>query len=69
MYPICVSGFPGSSEGKESDCNAGDQGAIPGLGRSPGEGNGKPTPVLLPEKSHGQRSLTGYIHSVAKSRA
>ena len=60
MYPICVSGFPGSSEGKESDCNAGDQGAIPGLGRSPGEGNGKPTPVFLPGESHGQRRLMGY---------
>ena len=33
-------GFPGGSDGKESACNAGDQGAIPVLGRSPGEGNG-----------------------------
>ena len=33
-------GFPGSSAGKESTCNAGDLGLIPGLGRSPGEGNG-----------------------------
>ena len=33
-------GFPGGSEGKESACNAGDAGLIPGLGRSPGEGNG-----------------------------
>ena len=31
-----------------------------GLGRSPGEGNGKPTPVFLAGKSHGQRSLAGY---------
>ena len=35
-------GFPGSSAGKESACNAGDLGSIPGLGRSPGEGNGYP---------------------------
>ena len=35
-------GFPGSSVGKESACNAGDPGSIPGLGRSPGEGNGNP---------------------------
>ena len=35
-------GFPGGSEGKESACNAGDPGSIPGLGRSPGEGNGNP---------------------------
>ena len=32
-------GFPGGSDGKESACNAGDPGSIPGLGRSPGEGN------------------------------
>ena len=35
-------GFPGGSDGKESTCNAGDPGLIPGLGRSPGEGNGYP---------------------------
>ena len=35
-------GFPGSSVGKESSCNAGDPGSIPGLGRSPGEGTGCP---------------------------
>ena len=34
---------------------AGDPGSIPGLGRSPGGGNGKPTPVFLPGGSHGQR--------------
>ena len=35
-------GFPGGSDGKVSVCNAGDMGSIPGLGRSPGEGNGSP---------------------------
>ena len=35
-------GFPGGSEVKASACNAGDLGSIPGLGRSPGEGNGNP---------------------------
>ena len=35
-------GFPGGSAGKESACNAGDLGSIPGLGRCPGEGNGYP---------------------------
>ena len=35
-------GLPGSSDGKDSACNAGDQSSIPGLGRSPGEGNGNP---------------------------
>ena len=36
------SGFPGGSGGKASACNAGDPGSIPGLGRSPGEGNDDP---------------------------
>ena len=42
--------------------NEGDAGLIPGSGRSPGEGNCNPivTPVFLPGKSHGQRSLVGY---------
>ena len=54
-------GFPGGSVVKNPPTNAGDTGdtdSIPGLGRSPGEGNGNP--VLLPEGSHGQRSLVGY---------
>ena len=34
--------MPGGSDGKESTCSAGDLGLIPGLGRSPGEGNGNP---------------------------
>ena len=37
--------FPGGSDGKVSACNAGDLGSIPGLGRSPGEGNGNPLQV------------------------
>ena len=36
------SGFPDGSDGKESACNAGDPGSIPGLGRFLGEGNGNP---------------------------
>ena len=39
---IHVQCFPGGSEVKASACNAGDLGSIPGLGRSPGEGNGNP---------------------------
>ena len=39
-------GFPGASVGKDSTCNAGDPGSIPGLGRSPGEGNGNPLQYL-----------------------
>ena len=37
----------------------GDLGSIPGRGISPGEGNGKPTPVFLSGETHGQRSLVG----------
>ena len=45
---------------KQSSCNAGDLGSVfPGLGRSPGEGNGRqPIPVILPGETHGQRRLT-----------
>ena len=42
-----VYGFPDSSVGKESACNAGDPGSIPGSGRSTGEGIGLPTPEFL----------------------
>ena len=59
-------GFPHSSVGKESACNAGDPGLIPGLERCPGEGNGKLIPVFLPGESYGQRSLAGYIHGVTR---
>ena len=40
-------GFPGGSDGKESACNAGDPGLIPGLGGFPGEGNGQPLQYCL----------------------
>ena len=61
MYSI-----PGGSVVKNPPASAGHAGSIPGLERSPGAGNGKPTPVLLPGKSHGQRSLAGYNSRVAK---
>ena len=43
--------FPYSSDGKESACNAGDLGSIPGLGRSPGERNGNPLQYYCLDKS------------------
>ena len=52
-------GFPGSLAGKESTCNAGDLGMIPGLGRSPGEGNRYPFQYSALENPNGQRSLVG----------
>ena len=46
---------------KECSCNVGDPGSTPGLGRSPGEGNGHPPQYSCLENSHGQQSLAGYI--------
>ena len=55
------SGFPGSSNGKESACNAGDLGSVPGLRRSPGEGGGHPLQYLSwPGVLHGQKGLAGH---------
>ena len=60
----CVSnlnvGFPGCSDGKESTCNAGNLGLIPGLGSSPGGGHGNPLQYPYLENPHEQRSLVGY---------
>ena len=53
-------GFPGSSAGKESAFNAGDPGLIPGLGRSPGGGNGNPLQYSGLENPHQQKNLAGY---------
>ena len=58
-------GFPDGSAGKESACNLGDRGSIPGSGRPPGGGKWPPSPAL-PGKSHGQRSLAGYNPQVRK---
>ena len=48
------------SDSKESACNAGDLGSIPGLGRSPGEERGNALQYFLAGELHGQRSLEGY---------
>ena len=53
-------GFPGGSDGKESDCNAGDLGSIPGLGRSPGEGNGSPLQYSCLENPMDRGPWLGY---------
>ena len=55
-------GFPGGSAGKESACNAGDLGSIPGLGRSPAEGKGYPL-----QYSGLENSMDCTVHGVAKS--
>ena len=50
-HPQRSEGFPSGSVGKESVCNAGDPGLIPGSGRSPGEGNGNPLQYSYLENS------------------
>ena len=59
-HPNVSEGFPGGSDGEASVCNAGVPGSIPGFGKIPWRRKWQPTPVLLPGKSHGQRSLVGY---------
>ena len=59
-------GFPGSSNGKESACNAGDLGSIPGLGRSPGEGNGNPLQYLCLENPTDRGAWLAIVHGVAE---
>ena len=56
---VCV-WLPRWPSRKESACNAGNTGSIPGLGSSPGGGNGNPLQYSCLENSHGQRSLAGY---------
>ena len=59
LTPVFL-GFPGGSDGKESACNAGDLGLIPGLRRSPEGGHGNPLQYSCLEKPNCQRSLVGY---------
>ena len=61
LYALITEGFPGGSAGKESACNAGDLGSIPGLGRSPGEGKGYP--LQYP----GLENSMDTVHGVAKN--
>ena len=61
-------GFPGGSDCKESACNAGDLGLIPGSGISPGEGNGYPLQYSCLENSLDKGVWRDTVHGVAKSR-
>ena len=56
-------GFSGGSAGRESACNVGDLGSIPGLGRPPGEGKG-----YLLQYSGLENSMDCIVHRVAKSQ-
>ena len=61
--PPVFLGFPGGSTGKESACKAGDAGSVPGVGRTPAEGNGYPL-----QYSGLENSTNCLVHGVTKSR-
>ena len=61
-------GFPGGSDGKESACNMGDPGSIPGLGRSPGEVNGNLFHYSCLENSMDRGAWQATVHGIAKSQ-
>ena len=60
-------GFPGGSDAKQSACNAGDPGLIPGSGRCPGEGNGNPLQYSGLEKPKDRGAWWATVYEVAKS--
>ena len=60
--------FPDGSDGKASAYNAGDPGSIPGLGRSPGEGNGNPLQYSCLENPMNGGACSATVHGVAKNR-
>ena len=60
-------GFPGGSDSKESACNIGDPGLIPGLGISSGIGNGNPPQYSCLENSMDRGAWQATVHGVAKS--
>ena len=63
-----MQGFSGGSDGKESACNAGDPGLIPGSGRSLGEGNGYPFQYSCLENSMDRGAWWATVHGVTKSQ-
>ena len=61
-------GFPGGSDGKESDCNAGVLGSIPGLGKSPRGGHGNPLQYSCLENPMDRGPWQATVHGVMKSQ-
>ena len=59
-------GFPRSSVGKESACNAGDPGLIPGSGSSPGEGNSNPLQCSCLENPIDRGAWRATVHGFAR---
>ena len=68
MIDALLLGFPGGSDDKESASNVGDPGSIPGLGRSPGEGNGNPLQYSCLENSMDRGAWQDMVHGIAKSQ-
>ena len=62
-----ILGLPGGSDSKESACNVGDLGSIPGLGRSPGGGHGNPLQYSCLENSMDRIAWWATVHGVSKS--
>ena len=67
MRSIPTWGFPGGSVVKNPPANAGDDGSIPGSGRSPGEGNGNLFQYPCPENSVNRGAWQAPVHRVAES--
>ena len=61
-------GFPGASAGKESVCSAGDTGSIPGLGSSPGEGNGNQLQYSCLQNATDGGAWQATVYGIAKSQ-
>ena len=68
IIPSLQLGFPRGSDDKESAVNAGDPGSIPGLGRSPREGNGYPLQYSCLENSMDRGAWQATVHGITKSR-
>ena len=67
-YIHTVEGSPGGSNGKESACNVGDLGSIPGLGRSPAAGHGNPLQYSCLENTMDRGAWWATVHRVTKSQ-
>ena len=65
-YPLQYCGLPCSSDGKESASSSGDSGLIPGLGKSPGEGNGYPLQYSCLENPMDSGARRVIVHKVAQ---
>ena len=59
--------FPGESDGKESPCNMGDPGSVPGSERSPKEANGNPLQYSCLESPMDRETWQAIVHGLAKS--